>query len=49
MGGPTITFGGPTTGKWYNTDQLVDWDVTDTSSNGFTPTGVSGFSEAWDV
>lgn len=48
-GGPTITFGGPTTGKWYNTDQLVDWDVTDTSSNGFTPTGVSGFSEAWDV
>ena len=48
-GGPTITFGGPTTGKWYNTDQLVAWDVTDTSSNGFTPTGVSGFSEAWDV
>jgi hypothetical protein len=48
-GGPTITFGGPTTGKWYNTDQLVDWDVTDTSSNGFTPTGVAGFSEAWDV
>jgi hypothetical protein len=47
-GGPTITFGGPTVGKWYNTDQLVDWDVTDTSTNGYTPTGVSGFSEAWD-
>jgi len=47
-GGPTVTFGGPTIGKWYNTDQLVDWDVTDTSSNGFTPTGVAGFSEAWD-
>jgi len=47
-GGPTIAFGGPTTGKWYNTDQLVDWIVTDTSTNGFTPTGVAGFSEAWD-
>jgi hypothetical protein len=48
VGGPTIAFGGPTVGKWYNADQLVDWVVTDTSTNGFTPTGVAGFSEAWD-
>jgi hypothetical protein len=48
VGAPTISFGGPTTGKWYNTDQLVDWDVTDTGG-GFPPTGVSGYSQAWDA
>jgi hypothetical protein len=47
-GAPYITFGGPTTGKWYNTDQLIDWDVTDTGGN-YPPTGVAGFSQAWDA
>jgi len=47
-GRPSVSFGGPTTGKWYNTDQFIDWSVTD-SGGSFTPTGVAGFSQAWDV
>lgn len=48
IGAPYVTFGGPTTGKWYNTDQFIDWDVTDTGG-GYPATGVSGFSQAWDA
>ena len=44
----SLTFGGPTTGQWYNTDQIVDWDVFD-SGGGYPATGVSGYSQAWDV
>jgi len=47
VGRPTITFGGPTTGQWYNSDQLIDWIITDTGG-GYPPTGVSGYSQAWD-
>ena len=47
-GSPTITFGGPTTGVWYNTDQLVDWDVNDNVSNGYPGTGIAGYTQGWD-
>lgn len=48
-GGPSISFGGPTTNKWYNTDQIVDWDVVDNvGSVGGTPTGIAGFTQGWD-
>ncbi len=48
FGAPVASFSGPTTGKWYNTDQTVSWVLTDTSSNGNPATGVAGFSQAWD-
>ena len=49
FGAPTATFAGPPTGNWYNTDQLVNWNLTDTETDGLPVTGVSGFSRAWDT
>jgi hypothetical protein len=46
-GAPYLVFGGPTTGQWYNTDQIIDWDVYD-SGGSYPATGVAGFSQAWD-
>jgi hypothetical protein len=48
FGAPTVTFVGPATNHWYNTDQVVSWTVADTSGNGNPATGVAGFSQAWD-
>ena len=48
FGAPVVTLSGPTTNHWYNTDQVVSWTVADTSSDGLPPTGVAGFSQAWD-
>ena len=48
FGAPTAAFAGPPTGNWYNTDQLVTWNLTDTETDGLPVTGVSGFSRAWD-
>ncbi|HEY1901242.1 MAG TPA: protease pro-enzyme activation domain-containing protein [Terracidiphilus sp.] len=48
-GAPSLTFGGPTINTWYNTDQIVDWDLTDGSSNGYTPPGIAGFTLGWDT
>jgi len=48
---PTITFSGPLSNQgginWFNTDQTVSWTVAD-NPGGYSPTGVSGFSQAWD-
>jgi hypothetical protein len=49
FGEPVITFSGPTLNKWYNTNQTISWTVSDTSGNSKPPTGVAGFSEAWDT
>jgi hypothetical protein len=48
-GAPSLSFGGPTIGTWYNTDQIVDWDLTDGTSNGYTAPGVAGFTLGWDT
>jgi hypothetical protein len=48
FGAPVVTFSGPTTNRWYNTDQVVNWTIADTSADGLPPTGVAGFSQAWD-
>jgi hypothetical protein len=48
FGGPSASFYGATTNVWYNTDQYVAWNVSDTSGNGNGITGVAGFSQAWD-
>ncbi len=49
---PTVNFSGPShtqgADNWYNTDQTVSWTITDTGS-GLAPTGVAGFSQAWDT
>jgi len=47
-GAPSLSFGGPAIDTWYNTDQIIDWDLTDGSSNGYTPPGVAGFTLGWD-
>jgi kumamolisin len=47
-GRPTVTFSGPTPGVWYNTDQSIGVSVADTGG-GFPPSGVAGFSDAWNV
>jgi hypothetical protein len=50
-GEPVITFSGPTTGVWYNTNQEVSWSVStiNTRSGGTTPPpGVAGFTQGWD-
>ena len=47
QGAPFITFSGPATNTWYNSDQIVSWSVTDTGGN-FPPTGVAGMSQGWD-
>jgi hypothetical protein len=46
--GPSITFSGPTTGKWYNTNQSVSWKVNDNASSSKAPTGIAGFTQGWD-
>jgi hypothetical protein len=46
---PTVTFGGPATNVWYNTDQVIDWSVNDVATPGFNPTGIAGFTQGWDV
>jgi hypothetical protein len=48
FGAPVVTFSGPATNHWYNTDQIVNWTVADTSSDGLPPTGVAGFTQGWD-
>ena len=48
---PQITFSGPTTSKWYNSDQEVSWSVkTINTRSGSTtpPPGVAGFTQGWD-
>ena len=46
-GRPTVTFSGPAPNVWYKTDQTIGISVADTGG-GFTPSGVAGFSDAWD-
>jgi len=49
FGAPAVNFSGPAANHWYNTDRVISWSVTDTSGNGLPPTGVAGFSQAWDA
>lgn len=48
-GGPTISFQGPQTYTWYNTDQTVSWTVNDNlGDRGGSLTGIAGFTQGWD-
>jgi Pro-kumamolisin, activation domain len=46
---PSVAFSGPIISHYYNTSQTVSWTVTDVSGNGAKPTGVAGFTQAWDT
>jgi kumamolisin len=46
-GGPSLSISGPSTGQWYNSDQLVNFSVAD-SGGGFPASGVSGYTARWD-
>jgi hypothetical protein len=48
FGAPAVTFSGPATNVWYNSDVFVSWSIADTSGDGLPPVGVAGFSQAWD-
>ncbi len=47
--GPTITLTGPPTHHWYNSNQTVNWTMTDTTDNRHQPIGPAGASLAWDA
>ncbi len=47
--GPSASFSGPPVNHWYNTDQTINWTLTDQTGNGHRPNGVAGFGAAWDV
>lgn len=49
FGAPSVSFSGPAASHWYNTNQAVNWTISDTSENGNPATGVAGFSAAWDA
>lgn len=41
---PSVSYSGPATNTWYNSDQIVSWSV---NANG-NPTGIAGFTQGWD-
>jgi len=46
---PYITWSGPATNKWYNTNQTVSWTIHDFVPSGGTPgTGIAGETQGWD-
>ena len=48
-GVPNVTFSGPSTGKWYNTNQTVNWKINDYSGGSSVPgTGIAGEAQGWD-
>ncbi len=46
-GDPYVSFSGPTTGVWYNTNKNVSWTVVDYSPT-YPGTGIAGFTQGWD-
>jgi hypothetical protein len=49
-GVPYVTFSGPATGKWYNTNQIVNIKINDYAGNVSKPhpTGIAGLTFGWD-
>ena len=41
---PSVSFSGPATNTWYNSDQTVSWSINANSN----PTGIAGFTQGWD-
>ena len=50
-GGPSVSFSGPATNTWYNTNQQVSWTIIDNPGAGFTSAnavGIAGEATGWD-
>ena len=48
-GQPVLTFySSPATNTWYNSNQEVNWLVTDSTTDAYPATGVAGFTQGWD-
>jgi hypothetical protein len=47
-GQPSIAFSGPATGTWSNSNQQVNWTVSDDGSGSLPAPGVAGFTQGWD-
>jgi hypothetical protein len=47
-GKPSLSFGGPTTSHWYNSDQLVTWTLSDAGSGNYPAPGPAGYTLGWD-
>jgi hypothetical protein len=47
---PYITFSGPATNKWYNTNQTVSWTIHDYNGggSGIPFVGIAGETQGWD-
>ncbi len=46
---PYVTFSGPATNKWYNTNQTVNWKIHDfAGAPGIPGTGIAGEAQGWD-
>jgi hypothetical protein len=46
---PTVNWSGPATNQWYNSNQTVNWTISDPQPSGGTPsTGIAGFTQGWD-
>jgi hypothetical protein len=47
-GNPSLSFSGPPTYTWYNTNQTVSWTLSDSGSSGLPAPGPAGFTQGWD-
>ncbi len=47
-GSPIIQFSGPSTAKWYNTDQVISWTIRDNTGTSHAGSGIAGFTQGWD-
>jgi len=47
-GKPSLAFGGPTVNHWYNSDQIVDWTLSDAGSGSYPAPGAAGYTLGWD-
>jgi kumamolisin len=48
---PYVTFTGPATNKWYNTNQTVSWTINDYPGTGISSAskvGIAGETQGWD-
>jgi Bacterial Ig-like domain (group 3)/Pro-kumamolisin, activation domain len=46
---PVVTFSGPTTNQWYNSDQEVTWTISSPANISPYPSdGLAGFAQQWD-